>query len=103
MTMGTEPGVDTTEGLSKIIDKIIKDSVGLGCDLSVIVKGILLGAFRSRPFIAHEAHKTIHILVKEILQPIFKYKGDIKQGIEGVIRGDFYHLHMNTSLMCRRL
>ena len=43
-----EPGTELAEGLSKIIDKTIKDGVGLSCDLSIIVKGILLGAFQRK-------------------------------------------------------
>jgi hypothetical protein len=85
LTYTVEPGVEIVEGLSKIIDKTIKESVAIGCDLSVIVKGILLGTFRSSPFIPQEAHKTIRILITEILKSVFKYKGDVKQLIEGVL------------------
>jgi len=84
-TFSVEPGVEIAEGLSKIIDKTIKDSLDLGCDLSVVVKGILLGAFRASPFLHQEAHKTIRILIKEILQPIAKYKGDVKPVIDGLL------------------
>ena len=79
-----EAGFDTMQDLSKIIDKTIKDSVVMGCDLSVIIKGIFLGAFRSSPFKPKEEQKIIHALVAEILPPIFKYKGDVKQTIEGL-------------------
>jgi len=83
-TFSVEPGVELVEGLTKIIDKTIKESLALDCDLSVIVKGILLGAFRANPSIPQEAHKSIRLLVHEIIQPIFKYKGDIHQMIEGI-------------------
>jgi hypothetical protein len=84
-TTSVQPGVEIAEGLSKIIDKSIKNSVDIGCDLSVIIKGILLGAFRASPFIREEAHKTIHILIVEILHSVFKYKGDTKRAIEGIL------------------
>lgn len=71
--------------LSKIIDKTIKDSVGLGCDLSIIAKGIFLGAFRASPFIHQEAPMTIRLLINEILKPVFKYKGDAAETIKGVL------------------
>jgi hypothetical protein len=87
LTTSVEPGVEIAKDLSKIIDKTIKESIDLGCDLSVIVKGILIGTFRASPFIHQEAHKTIRILIEEILQPVFKYKGDIKQMVEGVLAG----------------
>ena len=84
-TFSIEPGVEMAKDLSIIIDKTIKEAVGLDCDVSVVTKGILLGAFRASPFMAPEAHKTIRILIEEIIQPIFKYHGDIKQAVEGII------------------
>jgi hypothetical protein len=85
LTYSVQPGVEIADGLTKIIDQTIKESIGLGCDLSVIVKGILLGAFRASPFMREEAHKTIGILIKEILSPVFKYKGDVKKTVEGIL------------------
>jgi len=85
VTFSLEPGVEIAEGLSKIIDKTIRESVALGCDLSIIVKGILIGTFRSTPSIAQEAHKTIRILITEILQSVFKYKGNLKETIDGIL------------------
>ena len=87
VTNSIEPGVEIAKDLSKIIDKTIKDSVVVGCDLSVIVKGILLGAFRASPFMREEAHKTIRILIDEILRAVFECKGDIKQTVEGLLAG----------------
>lgn len=84
-TFSVQPGVEIADGLAKVIDKTVKDSVGIGCDMSVIVKGILLGAFRASPFIREEAHKTIRILIDEILQSIKKHNGDIKQAVEGIL------------------
>jgi len=84
-TFSVEPGVEIADGLAKIVDKTVKDAVGVGCDMSVIVKGILLGAFRASPFIREEAHKTIRILIDEILQSIKKHNGDVKQAVEGIL------------------
>jgi hypothetical protein len=84
-TYALDAGNETVEGLTKIVDKTIKESVALDCDLSVIVKGILLGSFRSNPSIPEQSREIIHILIKEILQPVYKYKGDIKEAIEGIL------------------
>ena len=86
-TFSVEPGVEVAEGLSKIIDKTIKESIDVGCDISVITKGILLGAFRAGPFMRDEAHKTIRILIEEIFKFTHKYNGDTKQAIEGLLAG----------------
>jgi len=85
-TVTVEPGVEIAQGLSIIIDTAVKDSVRLGCDLSVIAQGILVGAFRSRS-IQLEAHKTIRLLVQEIVRVVLKYKGDIKSTTEGLLAG----------------
>jgi hypothetical protein len=84
-TFSVEPGVEIVLDLSKIIDKTIEDSIKVDCDLSVISQGILLGAFRSSPFVRAESQKTIRILVDRILHPVFKYKGDLKMVIEGLL------------------
>lgn len=85
-TVTIEPGVEIAQGLSMIIDTVIRSSVCLGCDLSVIARGILIGAFRSRS-IQLEAHKTIRLLVQEIIQAVFYYKGDIKRAVDGLLAG----------------
>ena len=86
-TFSVEPGVEIAKGLTSIIDKTIKGAIELDCDLSVIVKGILLGAFRASPFMREEAHKTIRLLIKEILQSVSKYNGNVKQTSEGIFTG----------------
>ena len=106
-TFSVEPGVEIAQGLSKIIDQTVKESVALDCDLSVIVKGILLGAFRASPFMLQEAHKTFRILINEVVQSIFKYKGDVKQVIEGVLAGVLiiaqeFKLNENEALIIAR-
>jgi len=78
-------GSDTTQDLAKIIDRTVKDSVGVGCDLSVIVKGLMLGAFRAWPFIREDALKIIKVVIKDIVQTIFNHKGNIKEMIEGLL------------------
>ena len=84
-TFCVEKGVEAAEGLTKIIDKTIKESVILDCDLSVIVKGILIGTFRSTPFERDEAFLIIQVPIKEILQAVYKYKGNVKQVTEGIM------------------
>jgi len=86
-TYSVEPGVEIAQGLTRIIEGTIKDSVALGCDLSRVVKGILVGAFRSSQSMRLEAHKTIRLLVHEVLKPTFKYHGSPKQMIEGIMSG----------------
>ena len=90
-TFSVEPGVEIAQSLNKIIDQTIHDAVGLGCDLSIIVKGIMLGSFRSSPFMRQEAHKTIRILIKETLHASFKYDGDIIQAIDGYLSFSRHH------------
>ncbi len=84
-TVTVEPGAEIARGLLTVIDGTIKDSVSSGCDLSVVTKGILIGAFSSSHSIQLEAHKTIRLLVQEILQPIFKYNGDSRQAVDGLL------------------
>lgn len=84
-TVTVEPGVEIARGLSIVIDTTIQVAVHSGCDLSVISKGILIGAFRASRSVLLESHKTIRLLVNEILQSVFKYNGSIKQVIEGLL------------------
>jgi hypothetical protein len=107
LTYSLESGVENTEGLLKIIDKTVKESVGVGCDLSVIAKGILVGTFRSCPSVFPEAQKTIHLLINELLQSVFTYKGDVKQTIEGLLTGiviisNEYKFNVQEALMVAR-
>jgi len=82
-----EQGVENSHDLSMIIDKTIKDSVELGCDLSVIAKGILIGTFRSSASKRSEAPQVMRVLINEILQYVSKYKGDMKETVEGIVGG----------------
>ena len=86
-TFSYTPGVDVLDGLIKIVDKTIKEAQGIGCDLSVIIKGILIGSFRSVPFSAASAYDTLRILIKEVIQPVYKHKVDVKQAVEGLLAG----------------
>jgi len=85
-TVTVEPGVEIARNLSVIIDASIKDSIRLGCNLSVISQGILIGAFRSRSM-QQEAHKTIRLLIQEIVRPVLNYKGDTKKAVDGLLDG----------------
>ena len=80
-----EPGVEIARGLSATIDTTIKSSVLSACDLSIISKGIMIGAFRSSHHVLQESHKTIRLLVDEILQSVFKYHADKKQVVGGIL------------------
>ena len=84
-TVTVEPGVEIARSLSIYIDTLINGSVRLGFDLSVIVIGILVGTFRSNRSIRQEAHKTIRLLVNEVLQSVFKYNGDAKKAVDGLL------------------
>jgi hypothetical protein len=85
-TVTVEPGVEITRNLSVIIDASIKDSIRLGCNLSVIAQGILIGAFRSRSM-QLEAHKTIRLLIQEIVGSVLNHDGDIKKAVVGLLDG----------------
>jgi hypothetical protein len=85
-TMTVEPGVEIAKSLSTIIDASIKDAIRLGCDLSFIAKGILIGSFRSRSM-QLEAHKTIRLLIQEIVGAVLKYKGNTKKTVDGLLDG----------------
>jgi len=85
-TAAVEPGVEIARSLSMIIDASIKDSIRVGCNLSIISQGILIGAFRSRSM-QEEAHKTIRLLIQEIVRAVLKYKGDIKKAVDGLLDG----------------
>jgi hypothetical protein len=85
-TVTVEPGVEIAQNLSDIIDASIKDSIRVGCNLSIIAEGILIGAFRSRSM-QEEAHKTIRLLVQEIIGCVFKYKGNLKTAVDGLLEG----------------
>lgn len=85
-TETVEPGLEIVMNLSTIIDKSIKDAIRLGCDLSIISQGILIGAFRSRS-IQLEAHKTIRMLVQEIVGAAFNHKGNLKRAVDGLLDG----------------
>jgi len=85
-TVSVEPGVEIARNLSMIIDASIKDSIRLGCNLSAIAQGMLIGAFRSRSM-QLEAHKTIRLLVQEIVGSVLNHKGDIKRAVDGLLDG----------------
>jgi hypothetical protein len=85
-TVTVEPGVEIARNLSVIIDTSIKDSIRIGCNLSVIAQGILIGAFRSRS-VQLEAHKTIRLLIQEIVGAVLNHKGDIKKAVVGLLDG----------------
>jgi len=84
-TLTVEPGVEIARGLSAIVDTTIGNAARSGCDLTAIIKGILIGAFRSNRSIRSEAHKTIHLLVKEIVEAAFKYNCDVTQLTDGLL------------------
>ena len=83
-TIGSSnPGV--VNDLLKIINQTIQNSIAVDCDLSVVVKGLFLGAFRARIFVKEGAHKDTRIMIRETLQTVFKYKGDKVQMVEGLL------------------
>ncbi len=85
-TESVEPGLEIVMNLSTIIDTSVKDAVRLGCNLSFISQGIVIGAFRSGP-IQLEADKTIRLLVQEIVGAVFNHNGNIKRAVDGLLDG----------------
>ncbi len=86
-TRGSEPGVEITRNLSCIIERTIHESIYSDCDISLVAQDVMVNAFRCDHSILEEAHKTIHLLIKEILQPVFGYKGNIHRTIDGLLNG----------------
>jgi len=83
-TIGSSnPGI--VNDLLKIISQTVQNAIAVDCDLSVIIKGLFLGAFRARVFVKEGAHKDTRIMIRETLQTVFKYKGDEKQMVEGLL------------------
>ena len=83
-TFSSESGIEVADGFLKIISRTIKDSVALGCDEDVIVKGIMLGAFRAA-LARQESQKTIRYMITEIIKVSINSKADIKKVIEGIL------------------
>ena len=84
-TYTLEAGVEFPEGLSKIIEKTIKSSVEVDCDMAVVVKGLMIGAFRASPAGAQESKVLIETLIKELLTCVCKFKGDARKTVEGIL------------------
>ncbi len=83
-----EPGVEMVDSLAKIIRDLLVEAKNQGCDPSIIIKGIIIGAFRASDSVRMEAHKTIDHLVRQIVSEILSLTIDldsIKALIEGVI------------------
>jgi len=73
------------DALPKIFDKSIKESIDLGCDLSIIVKGLMLGAFRGSPFVRDDANKKLQTLIELNLRNVLLHKGEIKDAVQGIL------------------
>lgn len=87
-TVTIEPGVEMVDSLSKIIKELLSEAKKQGCDTRIIIKGIMIGAFRASRSVRSEAHKTIDHLVRHIVSNVIAIGIDpdaIKALIEGVI------------------
>ena len=83
----TEPGVELVDSLKPIISVSMENAVKHGCDISIIVKGILTGAFRSSDSVRQEAHKTIDHLVQLIVKDAINAGADSALLTEAIITG----------------
>jgi hypothetical protein len=83
----TEPGVELVDSLKTIIKVSIENAVEHGCDIGVVIKGIIVGAFRSSDSVRQEAHKTIDHLVQLILKDSIQAGADPKASTEAIIKG----------------
>jgi hypothetical protein len=86
-TKSTEPGVEVIHGLAPIIDTIIREAVTLNYDFIKICQGIVMGAFRCDLSIPLEAHKTLRLLIRHIIQSAYKYNADTINVIKGTMIG----------------
>jgi cation transport ATPase len=70
-----------------IIKVSIENAVEHGCDVGVVIKGIILGAFRSSDTVRQEAHKTIDHLVQLILKDSVNAGADPEVAVQAIIKG----------------
>ena len=82
-----EPGVELVDSLEEIFRDTLAHAVRLKCDLKVIVKGLMIGVFRSSVDIKMEAHKTIDHMIRLVVQMIYELKGNVRQAVQGMLEG----------------
>ena len=82
-----EPGVAFVDSLDKIIRILLQGAVEHHCDIQVVVRGILVGAFRASDTVRQEAHKTLEHLVRLILTAAAALGADIKQVARALMEG----------------
>jgi hypothetical protein len=85
--VGNEPGVELIDSLAPMIEGVLQKGKELNCNLSGLIKAIIVGCFRSSPNIRSEAHKTIDHLVRHILESVFKLKLDATECARATIEG----------------
>jgi len=82
-----EPGVEIVDSLSQIFRDTIAHALELNCDLTVIVKGLIIGTFRSSDDIKLEAHKTIEHMTRLVVEIIYELRGNTGAAIRGMLEG----------------
>lgn len=82
----TEPGVEIAQGLFSLIEILIKDAKDPS-DIGDISQAIVIGAFRSDRSIALEAHKTLRVLIHQIIHSAYIHGADINKTIQGILTG----------------
>lgn len=82
-----EPGVELVDSLKSMIRVSVQKSVEHGCDTGVVIRGLIIGAFRSRDTVRQEAHKTIDRLVQLIFKEAINAGADPKVTTEAIIKG----------------
>ena len=82
-----EPGVELVDSLKAIINVFIENAIEHKCDTDALIRGIIIGAFRSKDTVAREAHKTIDHLVQLILKEFIDAGQDPMITTESVIKG----------------
>ena len=82
-----EPGVELVDSLEKIFKDTLGHAVNLRCPLQGIVKGLIVGAFRSSSVVRQEAHKTIRHLIVLAVRDVYELKGDVREAVKGICEG----------------
>ena len=82
-----EPGVEIVDSLEKIINETLDHALKQNCDFVIIIKGLILGAFRSSKSVSQEAHKTIDHIIDIIIKKSFKLNIDVGILVQGILEG----------------
>jgi hypothetical protein len=82
-----EPGVELVDSLAKIFKDTLGHAISLKCSLKGIVKGLIIGAFRSSPTVQQEAHKTIRHMILLTVRDVYALKANVREAMQGALEG----------------